>query len=252
MEMELVSRETIKPSSPTPHHLRIYPLSFLDNSDQNSKISQLRKSLSQILSKYYIFAGRLKDKITIECNDQGVTFIVTKIKNKLSDILQNPSEETLNSLFPDNFMYSPTRVLVVTAWMHKHAVSAIGLNFRTTSFAMIVDLRKRMFPPLSEKCLGNMSVIADKEEMDLKDLVYKLLILILRKKNVIGFSSWCNFPIYEADFGWGKPTWLTTAVVLRIITLLSFSFVLNFNLLIFINSFTLITFFLFNINIKIS
>ncbi|RHN49084.1 putative vinorine synthase [Medicago truncatula] len=72
-----------------------------EDSDQNSKISQLRKSLSQILSKYYIFAGRLKDKITIECNDQGVTFIVTKIKNKLSDILQNPSEETLNSLFPD-------------------------------------------------------------------------------------------------------------------------------------------------------
>jgi hypothetical protein len=31
MEMELVSRETIKPSSPTPSHLRIYPLSFLDN-----------------------------------------------------------------------------------------------------------------------------------------------------------------------------------------------------------------------------
>jgi hypothetical protein len=31
MEMELVSRETIKPSSPTPSHHRIYPLSFLDN-----------------------------------------------------------------------------------------------------------------------------------------------------------------------------------------------------------------------------
>jgi hypothetical protein len=31
MEMELVSRESIKPSSPTLSHLRIYPLSFIDN-----------------------------------------------------------------------------------------------------------------------------------------------------------------------------------------------------------------------------
>jgi hypothetical protein len=61
MEMELVSRESIKPSSPTLSHLRIYPLSFIDNivfrryipllyfynqnkdNNQNFKISQLRK-----------------------------------------------------------------------------------------------------------------------------------------------------------------------------------------------------------------
>ncbi|CAL1375869.1 unnamed protein product [Linum trigynum] len=24
-------------------------------------------------------------------------------------------------------------------------------------------------------------------------------------------SSWCGFPIYEADFGWGKPVWVTAA-----------------------------------------
>lgn len=96
----------------------------------------------------------------------------------------------LKEMVTSSFMYSPTRVLVVTAWMHKHAVSAIGLNFRTTSFAMIVDLRKRMFPPLSEKCLGNMSVIADKEEMDLKDLVCKI------KQ---GLSEFCDF--YPKIFG---------------------------------------------------
>ncbi|KAK8960149.1 BAHD acyltransferase [Platanthera guangdongensis] len=22
-----------------------------------------------------------------------------------------------------------------------------------------------------------------------------------------GFSSWCRFPVYEVDFGWGKPAW---------------------------------------------
>ena len=23
------------------------------------------------------------------------------------------------------------------------------------------------------------------------------------------FSSWCRFPLYEADFGWGKPIWVS-------------------------------------------
>ncbi|WOG85478.1 hypothetical protein DCAR_0104667 [Daucus carota subsp. sativus] len=25
------------------------------------------------------------------------------------------------------------------------------------------------------------------------------------------FSSWCKFPLYEADFGWGKPVWVSAA-----------------------------------------
>ncbi|XP_004514780.1 epi-neemfruitin B synthase L1AT-like [Cicer arietinum] len=382
MEIELLSRETIKPSSPTPPHLRIYPLSFIDNfflcvvpllffynpndnNDQNSKISQLKKSLSHVLSKYYYFGGRFKDNVTIECNDQGVEFLVTKIKNKLSEILQSPTEKLLNLLFPDelqwtdtdksaalisiqincfecggmaigicmshkcgdaatlsNFMndwsninkkleekeegllilpfslhdggatifpqknipifpeavhrrektvvckrfvfqpsmikflkematsssiHSPTRVLVVIAWIYKHVVSVMGLNLKTAPFAMAVNLRKRMNPPLSEESVGNMvwfsSMTPDKEEMEVKDLVVKIKeglsdfsdfypkLFAGRDENslssiyecfkkvtqpkpnirtVINFTSWCNFPIYEADFGWGKPTWVTT------------------------------------------
>jgi len=387
MEIELLSRETIKPSSPTPSHLRIYPLSFIDNilfrlyvpviffynpnegSHQNSKISLLRKSLSQLLSKYYPFAGRLKDKITIECNDQGVSFLVTKIKNKLSEILKNPTDDTLNPLFPDelqwkdmdwsdtliaiqincfacggmaisicmshkigdaatifNFMndwsainqklqeeeeedkgllvlpfplldggasvfpqrdltifpelvltrknnvvckrfvfqpsmikslkamatsrsmYSPpSRVQAVTAWIYKRAVSLMGLNFQTALFSMGVDLRKRMVPPLSEKCVGNIvwfsSMVADKKEMELHELVFKIkeglsqfgefipetfgakknenLSVISEclkqvtephpeNENLFTFSSWCRFPMYETNFGWGNPTWVTT------------------------------------------
>lgn len=25
-----------------------------------------------------------------------------------------------------------------------------------------------------------------------------------------GFSSWCKFGFYEADFGWGKPIWVSS------------------------------------------
>ncbi|CAL1387623.1 unnamed protein product [Linum trigynum] len=28
------------------------------------------------------------------------------------------------------------------------------------------------------------------------------------KGNLVAFSSWCRFPFYETDFGWGRPTWV--------------------------------------------
>ncbi|WJX52981.1 shikimate O-hydroxycinnamoyltransferase [Trifolium repens] len=50
---------------------------------------------------------------------------------------------------------TPTRVQLVMAWIYKRAVSIMGLDFKTALFTMSVDLRKRMVPPLSEKCVGN-------------------------------------------------------------------------------------------------
>ncbi|KAK7246932.1 hypothetical protein RIF29_41803 [Crotalaria pallida] len=128
MEIELISRESIKPSKPTPPHLNTHPLSFIDyvvgrnyvplvyfypnkaskydddenQKGSNNKISTLKKSLSDVLSIYYPFAGRLRDQVSIECNDQGVLLLVTKIKSKLLKILQNPSESLLKPLFPDD------------------------------------------------------------------------------------------------------------------------------------------------------
>ena len=135
MEMEFISRETIKPSAPTPPHLTIYPLSLLDNAvppnsvpllysypnetteehdtddattqvcDQTSKISLLKKSLSQVLSIYYPLAGRFKDQLSIDCNDQGVSLLVTRIRSKLSEILHKPTETLLNPLFPNELQW---------------------------------------------------------------------------------------------------------------------------------------------------
>ncbi|KAJ1392448.1 Transferase [Sesbania bispinosa] len=127
MEMELISREFIKPSTPTPPHLTIHPLSFIDHivarnyvpviyfypneaseydhNNQASKLSMLKNSLSKVLSIYYPFAGRFRDQVSIDCNDQGVSFLVTKIKTNLSKILHNPTETELNPLFPDEVQW---------------------------------------------------------------------------------------------------------------------------------------------------
>ncbi|KAE9592602.1 hypothetical protein Lal_00028553 [Lupinus albus] len=117
-KVEIVSTETIKPSAPTPDHLRDFKISFLDQlipnqvyiplllcyphhdiknafgetSDYFSVISQkLKTSLSQTLTFYYPYCGTtVKDNISIECNDTGVVFIESKVHANLSDILKNP------------------------------------------------------------------------------------------------------------------------------------------------------------------
>lgn len=32
------------------------------------------------------------------------------------------------------------------------------------------------------------------------------------KNWMFSFSSWCRFPFYETDFGWGKPIWFGTSI----------------------------------------
>ena len=115
----MIERETIKPSSPTPQNHRIHNFCLLDqispaywiplllffakNTDliNTSERSQLlKKSLSQTFTRFYTFAGRLRDNVAIECNDEGAEFVVARVHCSLSAILENPDPATLTSLAP--------------------------------------------------------------------------------------------------------------------------------------------------------
>ncbi|KAK1401625.1 Transferase, Chloramphenicol acetyltransferase-like domain protein [Heracleum sosnowskyi] len=123
--VETVSQGNILPSSATPDHLRIFKLSVLDQialnvyiplilfyhnnntSHLSSVISNrsklLKHALSKTLSQFYPFAGKVKDNLHIECNDQGVHYIETQVNTHLSDFLgQSPGNEMLNLLVPQN------------------------------------------------------------------------------------------------------------------------------------------------------
>ncbi|XP_065874658.1 stemmadenine O-acetyltransferase-like, partial [Euphorbia lathyris] len=120
LEIEVLSKEIIKPSSPTPNHLRHYKLSFLDQisppvyhpfilfypTDFESKLSNLEKynllkqSLSEVLEYYYPLAGRIKDNRFVDCNDEGILYFQAKVSCKLSLVLENPVPTEMKKLLP--------------------------------------------------------------------------------------------------------------------------------------------------------
>ncbi|EEF47535.1 Salutaridinol 7-O-acetyltransferase, putative [Ricinus communis] len=121
LEIEVISEEIIKPSSPTPDHLRHYKLSFLDQisppvynplllfyptdgrvkSNNAQKYDQLKQSLSQVLTYYYPLAGRIKDNNLVDCNDEGVPFLQAQaIACRLSDAVNNPMPTEFRKLLP--------------------------------------------------------------------------------------------------------------------------------------------------------
>ncbi|KAL7197543.1 hypothetical protein ACSBR2_020139 [Camellia fascicularis] len=129
IKVEIIARETIKPSSPTPHHLKNYQLSFKDqvipfcyarvaffypsstlsSSDGDDEheekvhvISQrLKVSLSETLTHFYPLAGRFRDNLAVDCNDEGIEFFEARVINcSLSDVLERPKIEGMDPLAP--------------------------------------------------------------------------------------------------------------------------------------------------------
>ncbi|XP_038678363.1 stemmadenine O-acetyltransferase-like [Tripterygium wilfordii] len=115
--MELVqvtSQEIIKPSSPTPPHLKYFKISIFDqlypvyyepllffyrsnpNLSIEEKLGRLKESLSKTLTRFYPLAGKIKDSTTIHCNDEGVLFAVARVGYAMIDCLKPLNIELLN------------------------------------------------------------------------------------------------------------------------------------------------------------
>lgn len=120
--VEIISKEMIKPSSPTPIHLRNLKLSFLDQiappiyvpliffyhhdelSNYNishEEISRLLKqSLSKILTIFYPLGGRIQENSSVDCNDSGAEFIEARVHTRLSEVIQEANMEELKKFQP--------------------------------------------------------------------------------------------------------------------------------------------------------
>ncbi|KAI6680848.1 hypothetical protein NL676_034729 [Syzygium grande] len=121
MKVEVVSTESIKPSSPTPSHHRDFKFCLLDQLappfyvpavlfyaapddkavlNPASVTGNLKASLSQALSLFYPLGGRVKGNVAIDCNDKGALYLEAKAHFKLSEVLSNPDINQLQQFLP--------------------------------------------------------------------------------------------------------------------------------------------------------
>ncbi|KAI3975855.1 hypothetical protein MKX01_030700 [Papaver californicum] len=138
MKVETVLKQIINPSTQSPPHSKTFKLSFLDqhlappiyipitlyyefdnvNNNNNQcddykinleeacerRVAKIKQSLSETLAKYYPLAGRMKeDKLSVECNDEGVEYFETRVSNvRLSQVIErSPSHNSvLRQLLP--------------------------------------------------------------------------------------------------------------------------------------------------------
>ncbi|XP_057767471.1 stemmadenine O-acetyltransferase-like [Salvia miltiorrhiza] len=123
MKIEVVCKEVIRPSSPTPTHLRDFKLSFIDERiphfhgpliiyyslNENEKMKQqqqemvgrLKSSLSDALVKFYPLAGRMKGQIFVDCNDDGILYVEAEADGRILDIIKSdPQSGLLDKLTP--------------------------------------------------------------------------------------------------------------------------------------------------------
>ncbi|CAL5390465.1 unnamed protein product [Camellia sinensis] len=171
MKVEVIARETIKPSSATPTHLQSFKLSLLDqvavhfpnkfilfyaaeaevdpalskykseseseseseyDSTGDERSQRLKKSLSLVLTRFYPLAGRIKDHLTVDCNDAGAEYVEARANCTLSDLLQQPDPKTLSHFcavpqLPSSTTNS-TPFLVVHATFLKCGGMALGIS----------------------------------------------------------------------------------------------------------------------------
>ncbi|XP_010514234.1 PREDICTED: vinorine synthase-like [Camelina sativa] len=148
MIVDVVSRDIIKPSSPTPNHLKKFKLSLLEQlgptifgpmvyfySGNNNRIKpteqlqKLKKSLSETLTHFYPLAGRLKGNVSIDCNDSGADFLEAEVNSPLSSLLQEPSSDNLQRLIPTSVdsIETRTKLLLAQASFFECGSMAIGV-----------------------------------------------------------------------------------------------------------------------------
>ncbi|KAM7477976.1 hypothetical protein LguiA_026189 [Lonicera macranthoides] len=220
MEVEVISRDTIKPTSPTPPHLQPFKISFIDkimpivyipfisfyptmrkNSDLNHILlftNHLKHALAEALTRFYPLAGRIKDDCPIDCNDKGLLFVTTLVNCDMSQLLAKaqPKIELFNQLallwpepngeeghqialhpnFPAALLFplseEPELELMPTdlrkywnvKWLLREgngtvksmdASTKVWKSQQPSTLTQMVDLLRRMMPPLSEYSVEN-------------------------------------------------------------------------------------------------
>ncbi|XP_065875196.1 stemmadenine O-acetyltransferase-like [Euphorbia lathyris] len=156
MEVEIICKECIKPCSSTPSHLKIYKVSLLDqfmppiffstalfyakNHDFLSQKSLvLKHSVSKTLSNFYPLAGRIKDYVSIDCNDEGACYIEAKASIPMSEYLEQPDPTLLPKLVPDASMFNQNPIGAFVVLIQQTTFACGGLVIGVSASHIALD-----------------------------------------------------------------------------------------------------------------
>ncbi|KAL6193593.1 hypothetical protein ACLB2K_034677 [Fragaria x ananassa] len=135
----------------------------------------------------------------------------------------------------------PTRVETLTAFIWSCLVAdttdyGIHDNQKLHKVSQVVNLRRKLDPPLAPHTFGNIITLADSipsllntgEECyglarQVREAIRKIDKVYIRKLQqgeddhgsssegsiTSVFTILCNFPLYDSDFGWGRPLWVS-------------------------------------------
>ncbi|XP_050374735.1 stemmadenine O-acetyltransferase-like [Argentina anserina] len=138
----------------------------------------------------------------------------------------------------------PTRIETLTAFIWSRLVAVTKDNGipdhkKSHIVSHVVNLRRKFDPPLSPRTYGNVISLADstpsllntKEECyglakQVREAVRKIDKSYIKKlqqghdvhrtsdgSSITSlFSSLCHFPLYDNDFGWGRPSWVSMGI----------------------------------------
>lgn len=154
LDVQTISKEIIKPSSPTPQHSHKVQLSSLDqaapqvythivlfystNNTPNSTDQiplKLKTSLSQTLTHFYPLAGRIElsasNTLHVDCNDTGVEFIESQTEADFDSFLLAPPIDQFDRLLPvkvTEFRWPVDPLLALQVSMFRGNGMALGIS----------------------------------------------------------------------------------------------------------------------------
>uniref|UniRef100_A0A7N0UKS6 Uncharacterized protein n=1 Tax=Kalanchoe fedtschenkoi TaxID=63787 RepID=A0A7N0UKS6_KALFE len=149
MEVKIVSEIWLRPSSPTPPHLRHYRLSLIDlltpgtcmpfiffyKHDElinpNPQLELLKNKLSETLSDFYVLAGKIMedDRTVVICNDDGVRYVEARVDCEMSEVMSHSDLTQMNTLLPsdDHLKFNGTHLASIQINVFECGSLAIGL-----------------------------------------------------------------------------------------------------------------------------
>ncbi|XP_047313008.1 salutaridinol 7-O-acetyltransferase-like [Impatiens glandulifera] len=216
LNINILSNEFVRPLSPTKDPFKKYHLSVLDldqsmpnfffpvifyyDHDQTTSTTQLelssrlRESLSQTLTMFYPFAGRLnRADNSIDCNDTGLRYLEAKVDSKITEVIKRNDAQMVDPLIPN----------LTGNGEEEDEIFAIQVNyFSCGGIAIGTYVPHKMADGLSF-----FSFMTTWAAISLQHAYNNTLKQGRSEDEKLSGADSNLFPVYDVDFGMGKPVW---------------------------------------------